>query len=259
MDGAKSMLLQALARRLQALDRRAVHYAQPVEDVLPGSAVFFGPAVCYVYDSVCRDLGGAVGEGIARRLHCWHAARAGADAAQALLSANLERVVFLDLETTGFGGPLFLVGALRCLSGQLRIRQFLARDYAEEEGVLTAAASDLSSAELVITYNGRSFDLPYLQERSLSLGLGRLTLPPDLDLLPLARQRWRERLPNCRLQTLERQLCGRLRFDDIRGSDIPATYHAFVRDGNARRLAPILRHNRLDLATMAELIPRLLD
>ena len=67
------------------------------------------------------------------------------------------------------------------------------------------------------------------------------------DLLHHARRRWRMRLPNCKLQTLERFVCRRLRRDDIAGSQIPQEYHQFVRTGDARQLCSILQHNALDL------------
>jgi len=78
------------------------------------------------------------------------------------------------------------------------------------------------------------------------------------DLLHESRRVWRTQLPDCRLQTLEQHVCGRpARTDDIAGADIPAAYQAFVVGGNARQLAAIIQHNRLDLVTMAELLIRL--
>jgi uncharacterized protein YprB with RNaseH-like and TPR domain len=78
--------------------------------------------------------------------------------------------------------------------------------------------------------------------------------PPHLDLLQEARKRWRGRVPNCRLQTLEQLFCGRARHGDIPGAAIPDAYHRFVSGGVARQLADIIHHNRLDLLTMAELL-----
>lgn len=80
-----------------------------------------------------------------------------------------------------------------------------------------------------------------------------------LDLLGLSRKRWRDKLPNCKLQTLEKWICGRGRDGDIPGTDIPDTYHLFVRTGNAALLKPIMDHNALDLITMADLLGYLLD
>jgi uncharacterized protein YprB with RNaseH-like and TPR domain len=95
----------------------------------------------------------------------------------------------------------------------------------------------------------------FLAERAAYHGIEMAPRPPmHLDLLHEARRRWRKSLPNCRLQTLERNLCHRLRQGDIPGWAIPDAYHRFVSDGDARRLADILHHNLLDLLTMAQLV-----
>jgi len=81
--------------------------------------------------------------------------------------------------------------------------------------------------------------------------------PAHLDLLHVCRRIWRDVLPNCRLQTLERRICGRVRTADIPGSEIPEAYHEYVRTGNALEMLDVLEHNRQDLLTLAELMVRL--
>ena len=77
---------------------------------------------------------------------------------------------------------------------------------------------------------------------------------PHLDLLYESRRRWKGKLPNCRLQTLETHLCGRRRYGDIPGWAIPDAYHRFVDTGDARQVRDILHHNLLDLLTMAQVL-----
>jgi hypothetical protein len=55
----------------------------------------------------------------------------------------------------------------------------------------------------------------------------------------------------CRLQTLERTLCGFEREGDVPGFEIPDRYFRYVRTGDARPLAGVLEHNRLDLLSLA--------
>jgi uncharacterized protein YprB with RNaseH-like and TPR domain len=78
--------------------------------------------------------------------------------------------------------------------------------------------------------------------------------PPLLhcDILHHARRRWRRSLPNCKLQTLERYVCHRCRQGDIAGSEIPWTYHRFVKTGRASEMQSILHHNAIDLLTLAQ-------
>jgi hypothetical protein len=108
-----------------------------------------------------------------------------------------------------------------------------------------------------VTFNGKGFDVPVLLARAAAHRIELPRLPAHLDVLVEARQRYRHRVPNCRLQTLEERLCGRTRTGDIPGAQIPHVYREFVRTGDADRLAVVAQHNLLDLATTAELLTRL--
>jgi len=188
-----------------------------------------------------------------------------------LALAHPAAVTYLDIETCGLAGePLFLVGLLRYADGGLLVEQFLARDYSEEGPLLAAVWEQLAAAACLVTYNGKTFDMPFLSARSLACGLFDCPpVPEHVDLLFEARRRWKRLLPNCRLQTVEQAICGRRRAGDIPGSDIPAAYHEFVRASRAddpvrrtrslRRLHTILHHNTLDLLTMADLSVRILS
>lgn len=169
-----------------------------------------------------------------------------------------EGVLFLDLETTGLGmTPVFLVGTMECGSEGFVFRQFFARDYSEEAGIVSAISKRLSETELLVTFNGKSFDVPFLQNRAVASGVRMCEARAHLDLLHEARRVFRGDVPNCKLQTLEHTICGRQRDDDIPGSEIPAAYHEFVRTGDARKIGIILMHNLYDLLTMADLMYRM--
>lgn len=169
-----------------------------------------------------------------------------------------DEVLFLDLETTGLGTtPIFLVGTMECSENGFEFKQYFARDYSEEASMLAAASERMRSARMLVTFNGRSFDEPYLRSRAAASGVPFHTPPAHLDLLQEARRKYGRDLPNCRLQTLEQMVCGRYREDDIPGSEIPAAYHEFVRTGDASRMRLILQHNLYDLLTMADLMNRL--
>lgn len=188
-------------------------------------------------------------------------------------NARPEDLLFMDIETCGLAGTaIFLVGTMFFAEGRLVFEQLLARDYSEEQAILRAFADKLDAAGVLVTFNGRSFDMNQIRERCVFHQLDsclpdshrtspprRLaTRPPHLDLLPESRKRWRKRLPNCRLQTLERVLCNRRRVGDIPGWAIPDAYHQFVATGDARQLRDIVHHNMLDLLTMAELLTAIL-
>ena len=170
-----------------------------------------------------------------------------------------EDACFLDVETTGLGtATIFLIGTLTLRDGRLVCRQFLARSYAEEPSILHAFAEEARRARLLVTFNGKTFDVPSLRARAARARVVLPDVPLHFDLLHAARRRYADTLPDCRLQTLERCICRRHRVDDIAGADIGRAYHYFVRSGDAREIALIVQHNRHDLLTVAELMARML-
>jgi uncharacterized protein YprB with RNaseH-like and TPR domain len=167
--------------------------------------------------------------------------------------------MFVDLETCGFAGtPLFLVGVMYLAGDDFRIEQLLARNYSEETGIVARFRDLLAEHPHLVTFNGKSFDWPFLADRAAFHHVDLPTPRAHCDLLHLARRRFRSALPDCRLQTLERYVCGRLRTGDIPGSEIPGAYHTFVRTGDARQIRDIVHHNFLDLVTMADILTELI-
>jgi uncharacterized protein len=174
--------------------------------------------------------------------------------------------LFFDLETTGLSGGAgtyaFLVG---CASfdddGAFVTRQFLLTRVADEKPLLAAVAGELARAGALVSFNGKSFDAPVLETRYLYHRLpwagDRL---PHVDVLHPARRFWRDEqeMASCSLVSLERQILGARRIGDVPGIEIPARYFQFVRSGDARPLAAVLEHNRLDLLSLAGLTARLL-
>lgn len=163
-------------------------------------------------------------------------------------------VLFMDLETCGFAGSqIFLVGTLYHGEEGLMLDQRFARDYREEVSILEAFWNLAAGRPVLATFNGKSFDWPMVCDRSACHRLRQTAaFNVHADLLHHARRAWKPHLPNCRLQTLESWICRRQRGGDIPGSQIPAAYHGFVRDGDARPIRTILYHNAMDLITLAE-------
>jgi uncharacterized protein YprB with RNaseH-like and TPR domain len=175
-------------------------------------------------------------------------------------SAASGDLVFLDLETTGLSAtPLFLAGMLFEVEGRMKGVQLLARDYSEERCLIAMLDELLGARKVCITFNGKSFDVPYLKERAK---YHRLALSPQsqhLDLLHHARRRWKHHLPDCRLLTLELHVLGRRRSGDVGGWEVPCIYHDFVHTRDAGQLKHVLRHNLMDVLAMAELLVSLAE
>ncbi|UCC69294.1 MAG: ribonuclease H-like domain-containing protein [Armatimonadota bacterium] len=175
-----------------------------------------------------------------------------------LAGADVGAAALIDTETAGLHGrPLFMIGLAYCRDGDVILSQYFARNYAEEAAVLDQFAGMLPRFDMLISFNGKAFDWPFVRDRMIYHRLSCRASFAHLDLLHPSRRRWRSELPNCKLQTLERYLCGRLRTGDIPGEQIAQRYHDFVREQDARLVAPIFHHNRMDLITMMELLTAL--
>jgi len=167
-----------------------------------------------------------------------------------------ERLVYLDTETTGLAGGTgtcaFLIGVGTVEGTQFVVRQFFLRDYPEEKAVLCALAGILDSFEGLVTYNGKTFDVPLLETRytlaRLKSPFGRLL---HLDALHPARRLWKLRLESCKLTDLESAVLGIGREGDVAGSEIPGIYFDYLRTGDPRGLEPVFYHNALDIMTLA--------
>jgi uncharacterized protein YprB with RNaseH-like and TPR domain len=170
------------------------------------------------------------------------------------------RVLYMDIETCGLtAAPVFLVGL--CFVGErnLVLRQLFARDYAEERALLAELSRITREVDFLVTFNGKSFDVPFLRDRAIRHRLDPLAVMPHLDLLWMARRRWKGLLPDCRLKTIEWRVLRRRRAGDVGGAEIPGLYHDYVKRGEAHRLLPVFHHNLLDVVAMVELTPVIFD
>jgi uncharacterized protein len=173
-------------------------------------------------------------------------------------------LIFLDTETTGLSGGTgtvaFLVGVGRWSGCGFSVEQYLMRDYHEEPAMLLGLRESLGDAEVVVTFNGKAFDIPLLQSRFV---LARQRWPAagaaHLDLLHPARRIWKLRLGGCSLANLESQILGIEREDDIPGHLIPQVYFRYVRTRNPQGIGSILSHNRQDIETLARLTLRMAE
>jgi hypothetical protein len=170
---------------------------------------------------------------------------------------------FIDTETSGLAGGtgtwVFNCGIGRLDDGALRLRQWLLTRLDAEPEFLRQLADELADVALLVSYNGKSFDLPLLQARYRLAGLDAPSLGRrgHLDLLHPVRRAFATRWPDCRLATAERRLLGIEREDDLPGAEAPAAWLDWLHRADGRRLGAVLRHNRLDLVALAALVPAL--
>ena len=163
--------------------------------------------------------------------------------------------LFLDLETMGFfSRPVILFGIAAFEEHRVVVRQFLVRDMEEELPALDLTLQNLREKPVVISYNGKAFDIPYLISRSAFYG-GMMDRPRHhIDLLHASRRNAGHRLQDCRLGTIEKHLLGTSRSSDLPGSMVPEFYETYLQTGNPGPLVPIVEHNQKDVTSLAKLL-----
>jgi uncharacterized protein len=187
------------------------------------------------------------------------------------LELPLESYAFLDTETSGLAGGTgtyaFLVGVGRFVpvasedprtgpAYEFRLEQFFMRDPAEEAALLEGLVDFLAPCQALVTFNGKAFDAPLLATR---YAMHSIPSPfaeyAHLDLLPLARRLWRDRLPSRALKYLEENVLSAPRTtEEVPGYEIPYLYFDYLRTGDARPLKGVFYHNAMDVVAMAALL-----
>ena len=180
---------------------------------------------------------------------------------------DTEKWLFLDTETTGLAGGTgtyaFLVGLAWPDAGGLQVEQSFMRDFTEEYSLLQELATRIAERPVLITFNGKSFDWPLLENRfAMTRSIPAPKLAAHLDLLHPARALWKLRLGSVRLVELERSVLdaprlGWHRDDDVDSSLIPQHYFDFLRGGPAAPLARVVKHNQMDLRGLAALFGKI--
>jgi uncharacterized protein YprB with RNaseH-like and TPR domain len=178
-------------------------------------------------------------------------------------SASTDPVLCFDTETTGLRGGagmwVWMVGLLIWRDGHWRLRQWWLERPGAERAYLELLLADFSDGPItLVSFNGKSFDLPHLATR---LGLSGLHNPlpelPHIDLLHALRRRHGKEWSDCRLRTAEERLLDLHRDDDLPGSEAPRSWREYLTEGRWHGIAQVLAHNRQDLLTLARLLPLL--
>jgi uncharacterized protein YprB with RNaseH-like and TPR domain len=166
--------------------------------------------------------------------------------------------LFFDIETLGLKDqPVILIGVGQTEGKELVVRQYLPRNLEEERAVLRAFSGHVRPDSVLVSFNGRRFDAPFVQARLAYHGLPPLPVTSHLDLLLFARRVWYGMVPNCRLGTLERHILGIHRVDDVPSALVPEFYLTYLQSGNMGPVVPIVTHNRQDIVTLAALLSKL--
>lgn len=176
-------------------------------------------------------------------------------------SAHAERILFLDLETTGLGvgaGNIpFMIGLAFWENDTLIVQQALIRHPAEERAMLAYLHHLTKNYTHLISYNGKSFDWPLVHSRYVINGMRQeIWEPLHIDLLHPSRSLWRNTLESCKLSHIEEMRLGITRVDDVPGSEAPRLYFEYLAHGNPKILEGVFLHNEIDMLSLVSLATR---
>lgn len=171
-------------------------------------------------------------------------------------------LLFFDTETTGLSGGsgtrAFMIGTADWHEQSLRIRQLTMASLTAESAMLDVFRTWLTDETILVSYNGKCYDAPLLATRyRLARQESPLARLEHVDLLYPSRRRWRGVYENCRLATIERNVLGIVREDDLPGAQAPAAWLSYLRGASACDLRRVLAHNRQDVISMVGLFRRL--
>ncbi len=249
-------------RRLEEIAQRRAAGEFEIDKIVPGTLIETGHTPFYLVQTKTPLTSGHGNT----TLDCIqtvipeHLAIAACDAD--LEEWHAEKAVFLDVETTGLAGGTgtvaFLVGLGYMEEGTFCVDQCFMRDFDDEPGMLEYVCERLKPTEILLTYNGKSFDVPLLHARFIQ---NRLRAPLDrarhIDLLHAVRRIWKMRLADCSLGNVEREILGLTRHGDIPSEEIPEIWLEYVRTRDARKLDRVFYHHRMDIVSLVTLTAHL--
>ena len=259
--------MSSIKEKLRALEnqveRKPLHFAKPAisrsGDVpeLEASFVENEHGVCLVREkkfSMTHVHGVKLAEFL--QLSGEHLSLIGKD--PRLVQLSPEDVVFLDTETTGLAGGtgtyIFLLGLGTFAKDCFVVKQFLMTDYSQEAAFLQEISTGLSDKQGIISYNGKSYDIPLLRTRfTINRMASHLDHMHHLDLLFTARRLWRRAITSCSLVNVERHILGFRRNGDIPGAEIPEIFFRFLKTENYELIKPICQHNAIDIVSMVSI------
>ncbi len=173
--------------------------------------------------------------------------------------APLEKILFLDIETTGFAvqtSNLYLIGCAYYSSGKWHTIQWFAEKYAEEVDILDAFFEFAKNYKYLIHYNGNNFDLPFITKKCI-----QLNLPYDfskfegIDLYRrISPYKYFLKLPNCKQKTIE-QFLRINRTDVFSGGELIGIYHDYLKLPSEFSEKSLLLHNADDILGMLKSLP----
>lgn len=175
--------------------------------------------------------------------------------------APIEKILFFDIETTGFAAKnsnIYLIGCLYHLADGWNQIQWFADKYNEEGEIISAFMTFSLNYTHLVHFNGTNFDIPFMEQKCqqlhFSYSFEHLT---GIDLYKrVSPYKFVLNTPNFKQKSLEYFL-GIKRKDTFQGGELINVYHNYVDEPVPNDLQLLLLHNADDLKGLVQLLPLL--
>ncbi len=175
--------------------------------------------------------------------------------------APLEKILFFDIETTGFSANTSFVYLIGCVSYQkesdtFQITQWFSESKQEEILIIHTFFDYAKNFSTLVHYNGQGFDMPYLQSKCISYNLPyRFDNFASLDLYrEIAPYKNFFKLPHLKQKNME-EFLEIVREDPFTGGELISVYEQYLRHPTKESYDSLIQHNLDDLRYMTAILP----
>ena len=169
-----------------------------------------------------------------------------------------ENFKFMDIETKGLSNvPIILIGVAEIKNDNIIVSQYFLRDYSEEASIIDAYLNHLDDDSVHVTFNGKTFDIPFIKNRCKYNRIDANLDLAHIDLRYFAKDLWGNNLVNCKLQTIEKELFDIKRVGDVPGQYIPQYWDTYIDKNNIGPVVPIIQHNGQDIISLAYFLDKM--
>jgi len=174
-------------------------------------------------------------------------------------ATDIKNIVFLDIETSnlslGAGSFVFLIGICYFSDICVETELYLIDHPGSEQALLETFQAEISRFEIISSYNGKSFDIPFLKNRYAMHQLDEVVKNKfHIDLLTYARRLWKLSIESCKLANIETNILELERDkEEIPGWLVPQIYFDFLNQRDPNLLKGVIYHNKMDVISLAAL------
>lgn len=162
-----------------------------------------------------------------------------------------ENLLYLDIETTGLSPETSALTVIGCCKSGGELMQWFNESGMEQKQILASFLSYVEKFDTIITYNGGTFDLPFLKKKCEEYGFPySMDNKNYIDLYKNLRA-WKHLLPikNLKQKSVE-EFLGISRADRLSGRQLIKVYQDYIKTKEPELKSMILQHNKEDIMSL---------